>query len=81
MCVLCSNDRQQVDEKHIKNIYLHSTSGSGSTSKNSHRSKTQVTIQSRDNKHQYSTHARSFASPLSQLPVPSLDRSRGKFPR
>lgn len=73
---------QQVDEKYIKNIHLHSagSSGGGSSGKNSHRSKTSTNSQSRD-KHESSAiaHIRSYASPMSQLSMPSsVDWSRGK---
>lgn len=74
---------QQVDERYIKNIHLHSSGSigsSGTSGKNSHRSKTSTNSQSRD-KHESSgnIHTRSYASALSQSPVPSsMDRSWGK---
>lgn len=74
---------QQVDEKYIKNIHLHSggSSDSGSSGKNSHRSKTSTNSQSRD-KHESSAiaHIRSYASPMSQSSISSsVDWSRGKW--
>lgn len=60
-------DVQQVDDKYIRTIHLHSSSGSngsnGSTGKNSHRSKSLTNSQSRD-RHESSiaSRARSLAS-------------------
>lgn len=75
--------RQQVDEKYIKNIHLHSggSSGSALSGKNSHRSKTSTNSQSRD-KHETSAiaHIRSYASPMSLSSMSSaVDWSRGKW--
>lgn len=56
---------QQVDEKYVRTIHLHSSGGSGSSAagKNAHRSKTSTNSQSRD-RHESSgpSRARSLAS-------------------
>lgn len=53
---------QQVDDKYIRTIHLHASSGSnGSTGKNSHRSKTLTNNQSRD-RHDALSRVRSLVS-------------------